>query len=401
MKISRRLQLYLSAIAIVFGSCTKGTLKTKSYRLPDKATLQLMNVFRVSEPANGAFFSQIRKIHILENGHLVVQNYPDHQLYELSADGNLIDVIGREGRGPGEFIETFNSYLTANDSLHVFDVNHSRHQVLVKNREGKWIPVREPRFKYIFQRGLRAQIPASVVPGPDGSYYGLFLLEPTGYNSSAKVALRATDTLSFRYEYVARINSNVEQMGKSSRLRPVQDEAIQRIVKQGSMATVMRSQFWRAFYRYNPVKDEVLYITNTSNKIIGIDSTGNEYVKGRLPFERITLSRQEIKQAVNLNKLPTRFSKMGQIVRKKLLEYEPLYRNVVLVKDRLWVHLTRLDKSKPNWIITTLKGKVLNSFCGPNDISVVTISGRRMYGQVRDSSGVTYLAGYKLVTPED
>ncbi len=373
----------VSAITILMVCCTSGgDITRESFNLPDKATCELTELFRISSPTDGAFFSHIRKIHILSDGNLIVQNYPDHQLYELTPVGELVSVIGRQGRGPGEFIQTYISHLTLNDSLHVYDFNNIRHQVLFKNDEGEWEYKRERAFRRKVPDGMREQIPKLVLPGPGSDLYGVFRIFPT-----------SRDTLNGHYAYVSRVDRNVEHMGEVSRLRLEHDLALHR-GDNFSLSVHNNRRFYKGFYNFNPETDEVILIHNTSNEIIAIDTSEKETVIGYLPFERFPLDRKKLEGSlVNVN---YHYSGMKEIVQDKFLEHEPYYSNVILHQNRLWINLARADSKSPNWIITTLNGEVLKAFRIPENISEVTIHGNRMYGSVLNSDETVYLVGYEL-----
>lgn len=365
-------------------SCTRGSdFQSESSNLPEEASFEATELFRMSSPVEGSFFTYyIRKIHILSNGNLVVQNYPDHQLYEISPDGELINVIGGKGRGPGEFIETYISHLTPNDSLHVFDFNNSRHQVFTRDELGKWHYARESAYRARGRIGLKVHIPDNVIPGNTNNLFGLFRVHPG-----------ARDTLQGQYMYVSKVDLNMEHAGDISRLRLASDLALHR-GENNSLTVRNNSRFYQAFYNYYPDSDEVILIQNTSNEIIAIDSLDNETVIGHLPYERFQLNKDNF--ISTLRNVNYHYSGMDAIVRDKLLEHEPYYRNVILHEDRLWIKLMRSDEDKPNWIITNLEGEVLESFHGPESISEVAIHGNRMYGSIRDEDEVLYLAGYEL-----
>lgn len=380
--VKNQLILFFWIFMVLSVSCSGDTdFQVETYNLPEYSSLEASELFRISSPVEGVFFSDIKNIHILAEGNLVVQNYPDHQLYELNADGELINVIGRQGHGPGEFVETYITHLTSKDSLHVYDFNNARHQVLVKNKTGEWEYARDRVFRRLAREGMVEQVPRALVSGPDSAYYGIFRIFPG-----------ARDTLNAHYNYVALVDENIEHTGEVGRLRLTDDLAIHR-GDNNSITVSNNRRFFSMFYRYDPVRDNVIAIKNNSNKIIAIDSTNHETVIGYLPYERFLLNREKVGES--LGNVNFYYSGMGELVRDKLLEHEPYYRNVILHENRLWVNLARSENS-PNWVITYLDGEVLDAFRGPDQISEVTVNGNRMYGSVRDADGEVYLVGYKL-----
>lgn len=182
-------------------------------------------------------------------------------------------------------------------------------------------------------------------------------------------------------------------------MRPTGDTAILRTKNSSTQAT--NPLFWEAFYLYNPKVDEVIYINNNSNEIISIDSLEIESIKGYLPFERFPPNEKEINDRIKSSKdftsqMGRSASDMEKIITSKLLPHEPFYYNIILDKNRLWVHLSRTDISKPNWIITDLKGNIIEAFHGPTNISQVVIHENRLYGAEKDSEEIEYLTGYKV-----
>lgn len=371
---------------LFFLSCSpESTIDKASFELPKESTLKAEELFRISSPTEDTFFRYIRYIHVLSDGNLVVQNYPDQQLYEFSPEGELVQVIGRKGRGPGEFLETFTSFLGPGDSLHVYDFNNIRHQVLTRNSEGEWEFSRDRVFRLSMEEGMKVQVPDRVVISESGDTFGIFRRHPD-----------TRDTLSGQYVYVSETDHNMEHTGSVMNLRLGSDLAIHREGSR-SMTVINRSGFYNAFYNFDPDQQKVILVTNTSNEIISIDTSGNEQVIGHLPYERFPITAGNRKKSkANLN---NHYLDMGEIIEEKLLPHEPYYRNVILHENQLWIHLSRSDPEKPNWIVTTLQGSVLQSFKGPAEISSVSINGDRMYGEEKTESGEVFLVGSELKQP--
>jgi len=369
-------------ILFLFSNCKENNLELKSYNLPEVATIETKEIFRIENPTKDSFFRYIRKIHVLSDGNLVVHNYPDHQLYEFSLNGKLVNVIGREGRGPGEFIETYMSFLTSNDSLHVYDFNNSRHQVFKKNTDGKWQAERERVFRRSTPEGMIEQVPEKIVFNSDEDYHGIFRIYPN-----------YKDTLGGHYVYVSKVDHNIEHAGEVSRLRLEEDIAINKGVN-SSMSIHNNSRFYKAFYNFEPESNQVILVRNNSNKIISIDSLNNESVIGDLPYEQFQIQEDELnKSLINANHF---YSGMKEIIQKKILKHEPYYWNVILHKNHFWINLARSDDSKPNWIVSTLNGEIKEVFFGPRKIRSVRIHDGFFYGVETDDDGQMFLVGYSF-----
>ena len=234
---------FILAWIFLLGGCSRGgDFSPESYRLPGEATFEVKELFRIDSPTDKTYFSYIRKIHVLDDGNLVVQNYPDHQLYELTADGEFVGSIGRQGRGPGEFKETYISFFTFSDSLHVFDFNNSRHQIFTRDEPGQWNYVRESAFRARGRTGMQVQIPERIMHRSDGELFGLFRIHPG-----------SRDTLHAQYVYVSKVDLNLEHTGELSRMRRASELAIYR-GENNSQSVHNNLRFYNAFYSYLPIE---------------------------------------------------------------------------------------------------------------------------------------------------
>ncbi|MEX1011829.1 MAG: hypothetical protein WDZ29_07185 [Balneolaceae bacterium] len=382
MKQKKTLLHFLFVVLLIGNSCSSNDrFVPESFNLPHESTHRLVERFRISQPSPEVFFSTIAIIHILRDGNIVVRNYPEYHLIELNPDGEVVEVISRSGRGPGELLQATISFLTKDDSLHIRDAMSRRHLVLAKNEQGEWEVARE-RVAITVVDGERVEfIPGRLISGSDHEDYGLFSIYPG-----------QRDTLTKHYTYVAHVDVNLTRKSDPSRIQPVEDLAIHRT--DNSITVSNNNRFFEAFYQYDPVRDEVMYITNTSNEIIGIDSSGDEFVKGYLPFERFQPDDSDIERSMENSTYYYRG--MESIIRDKLLPHEPYYRKVILDEERLWIQFSRSDTTQPNWMITTTEGNITATFIGPGDIERVQIRGQRMYGSVEGSDGTVYLVGYEL-----
>lgn len=68
--------------------------------------------------------AQPSQVEVLENGNIAIVDFGQHKVNILQTDGELVTSFGREGRGPGEFIQIGNLFNTG-DVVHVIDINQS------------------------------------------------------------------------------------------------------------------------------------------------------------------------------------------------------------------------------------------------------------------------------------
>ncbi len=377
----------LIIIVGIFSACCERSnqLTSRQFNLPDTSTVTLSTLFEYDELSAGAFIKMIKSIKPLSNGNLIVQNYPHYQVHEFSPSGKLVNTIGRKGRGPGEFMEAYHVYVTSEDSLHVIDTNYLQRQIVFfKNGNNDWEAKRERvsgNKRYVDT--LLSKFPVDLTTSKNGEMMGKFWVSP-GHVVS--------DTLSHHFNYLAEVDHNIDMAGPPKNLIPVGDIAILRT--DNSMTQQSNSRFWRTFYLPIPNTEKILLISNNSNKIVQIDSSGNKRVQGRLPFEHFQVNREEIEN--NFNTSSPNNSKMKKLVLDLMMDHEPYYHNVVLNGNRLWIQLARRDTSKPNWIITDLNGNVIESFTGPSNISKTVVIGNKMYGALSKKNGAQTFAGFEL-----
>ncbi len=87
--------------------------------------LTLTKTLRVSETEN-YFFGSIQDLDVTSEGRMVVLDGEATHLKVLRPDGTLIDTVGREGQGPGEFQFPTTVEVARGDSMYVFDADPDR-----------------------------------------------------------------------------------------------------------------------------------------------------------------------------------------------------------------------------------------------------------------------------------
>lgn len=377
----------LIIIVGIFSACCERSnqVTSRQFNLPDTSTVTLSTLFEYDELSDGAFIKMIKSIKPLSNGNLIVQNYPHYQVHEFSPYGKLVNTIGRKGRGPGELMEAYHVFVTPEDSLHVIDINYlQRHLVFYRNKNNDWKIKRErgSRNKRYVDT-LISKFPVDLTTSKNGEMMGVFWVS-TGHVVS--------DTLSHHFNYLAKVDHNIEMTGPQRNLISVGDIATLRT--DNSMTQQSNRWFWYSFYLPIPNTEEILLISNNSNNILKIDFSENKSIQGQLPFEHFQVNKEEVENTFNSSS--PNHSKMKKLVLDLMMNHEPYYHNVVLNGNRLWIQLARSDTSKPNWVITDLYGNVIESFTGPSNISKTVVIGNKMYGALSKKNGAQTFAGFEL-----
>ncbi len=119
--IAAAFSLSLSAV-LLFAACVAGDRNEAGESSP--AGPMLSELFRIGDESTGdtILFGGIGElVTVDESGRIFVGDEQDSRIYAFTENGRLIQTIGRQGRGPGEF-ERLESILSGpGDTLYVFD----------------------------------------------------------------------------------------------------------------------------------------------------------------------------------------------------------------------------------------------------------------------------------------
>lgn len=357
----------------------------EAHNLPEKPTHIAEELFSVDEPTEGTFFKAIFEIHLLSNGNFVVQDYPGKQLFEFDSNGSFIQTIGREGRGPGEFLGIDITFVTENDSLHVYQFNFGKHQVFKRESSGIWKLARERSYISRQSTFANIKIPTyGVHKISDDEWIGIFRVHPS-----------SMDTLESQYSFIATIDHNLERSSDSSRVQHVSDLAVKR--RDDGMSVRNSIYFSKTAYLYHPNSNSVILVSNSSNDIVAIDPNGNRTIIGNLPYEKRYIDKDDVTQSLigNVELLKS----MKNEVYNKLMDVHPYYLQAFLNDDELWIELNRLDSAKPNWIVTNFEGEIQKSFILPDSFyEIHKIVDNKIYGVAKDSLNASYFTAYELTS---
>lgn len=89
--------------------------ESERWRLSEAPTLQI----GAETGSEGEELFAVEDVDRLSDGRLVVTNQGTHELRVYSTEGEFLDVVGREGQGPGEFMYPSRTWVGVGDSLFV------------------------------------------------------------------------------------------------------------------------------------------------------------------------------------------------------------------------------------------------------------------------------------------
>lgn len=370
------------AAALLISACGGDAGSDLQPEFPAEATHELQNVFRVSEPDSGLFLNSVQLMRFLSDGNFLFRNgYSATRLLEMSPDGKFQGFLGRQGRGPGEFIHLTGVVTDPWDSVYVYDRRNGRQQVFSRREAGGWQLARVEPFKPDLSRELIPDYPKQLFPSEEHAYLGHFRND-----------ISFDDTTNRFYEFVAGVDQNLELSGEIRMLRLAQDAAVYR--DGPGVSTDWSDEYRRGFYFYRPESGEAVYVTNTSNEIRILRPDGESRTAGHLPYEHRANELSEINRRLR-SLSDTYEAERVERIREKYLETEPYYHDMYLDGDRLWVRFSRSDSTTPDWAVAGLDGQVQAMFHSPENFQPLAVDRGQLYG-VQTLEEVPHLTAFAI-----
>lgn len=320
-----------------------------SQKLPSEPSITL-NEVAIVESFGDHYFSGLHTPILTENGELILRDFNAQMLFRISADGELLQTIGRDGRGPGEFQSIHSMVMAPGDTLHVFDYNNMRQQLFaIENNE--WSPARELHRKR-----------------PSGATPGLNYFQP---NSVFEVnnelmglfqnQIVPGDSATMYHSWLARLDSNLNPLDDEKILLKPSENAMV-IAITGGMLVNSHPFSYRLFRAWNPAEQLLAEVSNADGVLRLYRADGQEVRAIQLPFEKAEpddAARNEYEQEIARD----HGNDIAREARQKSLPHEPLISNFLIDNEgRYWLHMNRLEEDNPNWIVFGADGELLGSF---------------------------------------
>ncbi len=97
------------------------------------------------------YFGRISSICVDDEGNLYVADGKHKRIFKFSKDGEFIKTIGRNGQGPGEFMDEFMEISFGNDKK-IYIVDNVRLKIIVYDKNGKLIKELKSPFRMLSAR---------------------------------------------------------------------------------------------------------------------------------------------------------------------------------------------------------------------------------------------------------
>ncbi|MDE2835399.1 MAG: 6-bladed beta-propeller [Bacteroidota bacterium] len=301
------------------------------------------------------FLSQVVSMAVDSRDQLYVTDFGFKGVLVFSSDGALLREIGREGRGPGEFMGPPFAHIGPGDTLYVLDrqlqrltVFSPQDQSLIKSVTLRHADSQETQPYSVL--GITDQGLLMVFTNTQ-SYLAQFVYRDGTVASDTVAHLRGADYVEFR------------------------------------MGSVSGARFlpYSARPHFALSADEVLYYGRSAAvDLIGIPLKGGEKTRITVPHEPIRITPEERSASVDAVRLDD--------LRKDLLanipEYKPAFWTLLPDgKGHLWIELARPQNERTHpWEIINRKGVAVARAILPENMQLISVRGNRAYGELQDEA---------------
>lgn len=348
----KNISVSLLGLAILLISCSSADNRENSDQsLPQESSIDLNEIARVSNINDEIYFSSFRKILVTSEGEIILNDFRQQALFYFDEDGNFINQIGQEGPGPNEFRDIRNLVLAPGDTIHTFDRNNARHQILAP-ADDTWEQVRELKLEQGFSEDLHAFYPEKLYPRDEQSYWALF---------QNNIGIK--DTTTMYHEWFVPVDSNLEPLSDDRKLlTPSEVAVINR--SENFIITSTHPNAFKIFTAFDPNRQLVHRAYNTDASIRVMDLEGNEKKRIQLPYETVAPDSDEKQQYFsNIKKNSSYDNQTIETAEDAYLNHQAYIQQFVMDdQNRYWVKVPRKSDENPNWIIVSSDGELLGSF---------------------------------------
>lgn len=361
---------YLFICTFMVVACKTGEKTEVSHAdASDVSTINLKKIAAFNEI--GAYYlSGFRDVLITNNGNLLVNDFNMKSIMYLDEDGNLLQQIGREGRGPGEFSAVDRLLLTPEDSLHVFDRNNARQQVFAYSN-GEWTFVREHSRKVEVSEYIRSTFPQFVFYA-DSELWGHFRND-----------VSPSDTTTMYTGWISLIDHNLNSIGYKQLMRPLQEAVV--IRERNSVIANTHPIGFREFL-HSDSEGFLHSIRNDGNALSVFDINGDIRKAMDLPLEKRPLNADQVTEYLSF--MRENYGRdTARLAEEKVLPHQPTVNDFIMDNEgRYWIQTPTTEPAKINWFAFEPDGTTLGRFSAINDseegtaLFIYAIQNNRIFG---------------------
>ena len=357
---------------IVFGTCmamhTIGPAVAQDATVP--ARLDLAEIFRIGDDENDPLlFGFVTALDINAAGQVYAVDGSNNSIYVLSDSGELVDEIGREGAGPGEFEDISGLYVGPGDSVYVLDSDLYRLSVFEPDMH---------RFMYsvrIEADGMRD--PVQLLGVVDNE----FLIV---YSSPMYPGLEATHD---RRAVVNLVSRDGIVIGESVVSLPDREYV-------ASQRYILLVPFGRRF-EYRLGADGLVYSGLSDRIDIGMTTVGGG-TQGSVQYDHpaVPVTREDIDNYVSDMSSDARRLILASDIPAKMPAYQSFS---VDDRGRIWIQLIgEGGTSSGKWLLLSKEGEAVARAVLPASVSLHVVREGIAYGNGKSESGAPYVVAYRI-----
>ena len=332
--------------------------------------LALQKDLQVSE-SEAFYFGRIFDLDVTSDGRMVVADWDAKNIKVLRPDGTLIDTLGREGSGPGEFQQLRSVQAARGDSIYAYDARRSR------------LTVFAPAPSLQLDRTVtipRKQAAATNVLALSGCLIGKF----TTF-SAPEEGVSRPDPNAWRWI------SESGTPGDTLLLAPQSKMALKSLDEGGGRI------------RYLPMTGETVTALDPAGRlyhgwtdslrISAHDLNGSSEVVASVPTEPLPM------QAADRDSMLSDISgTMKDMVASALPDTKPAFTQLLVDdKERLWVERpTKATVPKHRWWILNPTSKTIHEVQVPSEVDLEVVQNGMAYGTTETEMGAPAVVRYRI-----
>lgn len=338
MKLQPVSPIYFLALAVMLASVTgpgcspetdRGEELLELYRSVE-VTPELSMIIEEDEEI---IFGQLGSLASDSSGHFFVGDNQLIHIKHFDRDGNLLETIGREGRGPGEFSRVTNMFV-ARDTLYAYDFDNARLGRFVRNESGDGM-----RFDHYLDIEMTDErIPRGVLKSQN--HYVVESIDLQAYTGQIALLDREGNVL----------EPDLLTLPLPERVN---------VMYQGNSFPWTRPLPRRSHYRLTP-DDHFYYGWNDSLVITKYDIRGEPINTIRFDVVPPRVTREDTRDLAE--RMP---EEIWNTLRSHVPETRPAFTNFVVDEnERVWVNLGNIeeDTDEDRWIILDQDSELVASF---------------------------------------
>jgi len=315
---------------------------------------------------------------VIDNlGQVFIADISKMVIHAFESNGQFIDQVGRDGRGPGEFSSYIKNLQIYDNRLYAFDPAPSRLNVFALNNQTieKSISLAQNRSNYHELKTTFPHIKNIFVTGAD-----TFIAEFVKHSNKDLHKYQNVDVTSLYYSMDYDGNISVKLFEFTSEIRT-------------NLVLVINLKDFFGHVLYGFSSHGQIYLAEPDDFLVKMYSPNGDYQSAFFyPHEKILLSQEKAAEANVSDRL---ISEMHLI---DLPEYWPVLIDMKIDDlDRLWIATTVEDMSIYEWWVLEETGELITKFEWPRGEPIEVVKKNNIYTRKTDvETGLQQIVRYRI-----